>query len=81
MRAGELAMAPCGWLRSDGTGNLLVLLLQKEAPGGGGTPADAMRTEGDWFSLSVVNPCGEGVRYHALRPDPATGNVQHLPGE
>lgn len=66
---GDLAMAPCGWIRPDGTGHILVFVV--------------MRLAAEGFSLSVINPCGEGAEYHAQEPDPAKGKVskessQHL---
>lgn len=59
---GDLAMAPCGWVREDGSGHCVVLVV--------------MRQEAEVFSVSVVNPCGEGSEYHAQEADSARGKVR-----
>ena len=62
---GDLAMAPCGWLRPDGTGHTVVFVVMRQAA--------------EVFSLSVVNPCGEGSEYHAQEADPVKGKVGAVP--
>ena len=54
-------MSPCGWVRHDGSGHCVVFVV--------------MRQEAEVFSVSVVNPCGEGSEYHAQEADPAKGKV------
>jgi hypothetical protein len=56
-------------MRLDGTGNSVVVIVRRD------THTD------DTFTLSVINPCGEGSDYHAVRADPATGTIQQVPGE
>lgn len=58
---GDLAMAPCGWIRPDGTGHVVVFVVMRQAA--------------EVFSLSVINPCGEGSEYHAQEADPVKGKV------
>lgn len=58
---GQLAMAPCGWVRADGTGHAVVFVV--------------MRQTAEFFSVTIVNPCGEGTEYHAQEADPAKGKV------
>lgn len=60
---GELGMSPCGWVRADGSGHCVVFVV--------------MRQEPEVFSVSVVNPCGEGSEYHAQEADPARGKVRY----
>lgn len=58
---GDVGMAPCGWVREDGSGHSVVFVV--------------MRHEAEVFSVSIVNPCGEGSEYHAQEADPARGKV------
>ncbi|CAN0478290.1 unnamed protein product, partial [Hapterophycus canaliculatus] len=53
---GELGMAPCGWVRADGSGHCVVFVV--------------MRHEAEVFSVSIVNPCGEGSENHPTEADP-----------
>jgi hypothetical protein len=55
-------------MRLDGTGNSVVMVVRRD------THTD------DTFTLSVINPCGEGAGYHAVRADPTTGTIQQVPG-
>ncbi|CAM9378337.1 unnamed protein product [Chrysoparadoxa australica] len=64
LRAGEVAMSPMGWARSDGTGHIIMVLVRHEAD--------------DIFTLAVVNPCGEGSSYHPRRPNPDTGRQEQV---
>lgn len=59
---GELVMAPCGWMRADGTGHSVVFVVMRQAA--------------DFFSVSIVNPCGEGSEYHVQEADPFGGKVR-----
>lgn len=59
--AGEVAMAPCGWIRPDGEGHAVIFVV--------------MRQEEEVYSVSIVNPWGEGTEYHAQEADPAKGKV------
>lgn len=54
-------MAPCGWVRPDGTGHTVAFVVMRQAA--------------EFFSVSIINPCGEGVEYHAQEADPARGKV------
>lgn len=54
-------MAPCGWIRADGTGHTVVFVVTRQAEA--------------FFSVSVINPSGEGTEYHAQEADPAKGKV------
>lgn len=56
-------MAPCGWIRTDGSGHAVILVV--------------LRREADLYSVSIINPCGEGAGYHAREADPAKGKVVH----
>lgn len=58
---GELCMAPCGWIRANGTGHTVVFVVMRQAEA--------------FFSVSVINPSGEGTEYHAQEADPAKGKV------
>ncbi|CAM9241070.1 unnamed protein product, partial [Sphacelaria rigidula] len=60
---GELTMAPCGWIRTDGSGHAVIVVV--------------LRREADLYSVSIINPCGEGAGYHAREADPAKGKVVH----
>ncbi|CAM9225977.1 unnamed protein product, partial [Phaeothamnion confervicola] len=66
LREQEMAAVPAGWVRPDGTGHLVLLVVRRD-PGA----ADA-------YSLSVVNPCGEGSEYHPCRADPVHGKVRRV---
>lgn len=61
LAVGDLAMAPCGWIRLNGEGHVVIFVV--------------MRQEGEFYSVSIVNPCGEGAEYHAHEADPAKGKV------
>lgn len=61
---GDVGMAPCGWVRFDGTGHCVIFVV--------------MRREAEVFSVSIVNPCGEGTEYHAQEADPARGKVSYV---
>lgn len=54
-------MAPCGWIRTDGSGHAVILVV--------------LRRETEVYSVSIINPCGEGAGYHAREADPAKGKV------
>ncbi|CAB1113790.1 unnamed protein product [Ectocarpus sp. CCAP 1310/34] len=58
---GDLGMAPCGWVRADGTGHSVIFVV--------------MRRDAEVFSVSIVNPHGEGTEYHAQEADPTRGKV------
>ncbi|CAM9782323.1 unnamed protein product, partial [Discosporangium mesarthrocarpum] len=63
LRVGELALAPGGWVRPDGSGQAVMFVVTRVAEGE------------DRYTLSVVNPWGEGAEYHAKSADPAKGKV------
>ena len=61
---GQVAMAPCGWIRADGSGHAVAFVVMRQAE--------------DRFSVSIVNPCGEGAEYHAKEADPVRGKVRFV---
>lgn len=48
-------------MRADGSGHAVAFVV--------------MRQSEERFSVSIINPCGEGEEYHAKEADPARGKV------
>lgn len=48
-------------MRADGSGHAVAFVV--------------MRQSEEIFSVSIVNPCGEGEEYHAKEADPVRGKV------
>lgn len=57
---GDVLMAPCGWMRPDG-GHTVIFVVARQ--------------DDDVYSVTIVNPCGEGSEYHAKEAYPAKGQV------
>ncbi len=63
LRSNEIAIGPVGWSNSDGTGQCAVVVIHRS-------------TAKDEYTLSFVNPEGEGSEYHVCSLDLKFGGVQ-----